>query len=125
LKPENITKLRRQNAIALYRTWAQERMAAGDPPKGLEQAFAAVIEISASMWSQVKSSRPIGDKLARQIEHHLGAAPGWLDAVHPETEVVDEGERRFIEAAREAWRAANAVEKRRLMQSLVRPARET
>lgn len=39
-------------------------------PKGLEQAFAARLQISPSMWSQIKSSRPIGDKLARQIEQH-------------------------------------------------------
>jgi hypothetical protein len=31
------------------------------------------------MWSQIKSSRPIGDKLARQIEKHCGKVAGWLD----------------------------------------------
>jgi hypothetical protein len=31
------------------------------------------------MWSKIKSARPIGDKLARQIEAHCGQPVGWLD----------------------------------------------
>jgi hypothetical protein len=49
---------------SLVREGARRRLAA----QGLEQAFAASLQISPSLWSQIKSARPIGDKLARQIE---------------------------------------------------------
>ena len=62
----NITVARRQNALALFQDYAEKALATGASPKGLEQAFAATLQISPSMWSQIKSSRPIGDKLARQ-----------------------------------------------------------
>ena len=73
------TASRRRNVLALFQTWAESAVAAGAAPKGLEQAFAAHVEISPSMWSQIKSARPIGDKLARQIEQHCGKPAGWLD----------------------------------------------
>lgn len=90
-------------------------MAAGHPAKGLDQAFAAKLQISPSMWSQIKSSRPIGDKLARQIENHCGAPTGWLDEVHEEQPPqADAAEELFVAAARAAWRAATARGKREL-----------
>src|SRR5580698_84858 len=76
----NITVTRRQNALALFQAYAEKALAAGASPKGLEQAFAATLQISPSMWSQIKSSRPIGDKLARQIEALCARPAGWLDA---------------------------------------------
>jgi hypothetical protein len=115
---DNITKLRRQNAVALYRAWAQERMAAGEAAKGLEQAFAGVIAVSASMWSQVKASRPISDRLARQIEHHLHKPSGWLDQQHEEAQVPDDAEQHFLEVARAVWLAANAKRKRELLRTM-------
>src|SRR6185295_11774002 len=75
----SITVARRQNALALFQSFAGKALAGGSPPKGLEQAFAASLQISPSMWSQIKSARPIGDKLARQIEHLGGRPRGWLD----------------------------------------------
>ena len=72
----NTTITRRQNALALFQAYAEKALAAGAPPKGLEQMFAATLQISPSMWSQIKSSRPIGDKLARQIEQHHGKPSG-------------------------------------------------
>ena len=75
----NLTIVRRQNAIALFQAYAEQALSSGLAPKGLEQSFAAEVQISPSMWSQIKSSRPIGDKLARQIERHCGKAAGWLD----------------------------------------------
>lgn len=115
---DNITKLRRANALALYRAWAQERMAAGDGAKGLEQAFAALIQVSASMWSQIKKDRPISDKLARQIEHHAARPAGWLDQPHEDSSVPDGAEQHFLEVARAAWRGANAKGKRDLLRQL-------
>lgn len=75
----NITLTRRHNVLALFQQHAARALAAGASPKGLEQAFAATLQISPSMWSQIKASRPIGDKLARQIEALSGQAVGWLD----------------------------------------------
>ena len=110
----NITVARRRNALALHRRFLEEAVAAGLPAKGLDQAFAKKIEISPSMWSQIKSSRPIGDNLARQIERHCAVELGWLDEEDRPSEVPDAAEERFIAAAREAWRSANAKGKKEL-----------
>lgn len=110
----NTTVARRRNALALHRRFLEEAVAAGLPAKGLDQAFAKKIEISPSMWSQIKSARPIGDNLARQIERHCNVEAGWLDKEDRPSEVPDAAEERFIAAAREAWRSANAKGKREL-----------
>jgi hypothetical protein len=111
-----LTLTRRTNAVALYQSFLQGRIAAGEPPKGLDQAFAAQLSISPSLWSQIKSARPIGDKLARQIEHHAGQPAGWLDEMHAAVAAQpDAAEERFVEAARAAWRASNAKGKRELL----------
>jgi len=110
----NTTVARRRNALALHRRFLEEAVAAGLPAKGLDQAFAKKIEISPSMWSQIKSARPIGDNLARQIERHCNVEAGWLDKEDRPSEVPDATEERFIAAAREAWRSANAKGKKEL-----------
>jgi hypothetical protein len=112
-----ITVIRRHNVLALFQEYAAAKIAAGEPAKGMEQAFAAELEISPSMWSQIKSSRPISDKLARQIESHTKPT-GWLDAQHG-AEQPDPAEERFLELARSAWRSSNA-ESRRQMMKLIR-----
>jgi hypothetical protein len=103
----NITITRRQNALALFQAYAEKALASGAAPKGLEQAFAATLEISPSMWSQIKSSRPIGDKLARQIEQHCGKPSHWLDEERA-PEGVSQGEQQFLALALKAWRATNS-----------------
>lgn len=124
---ENVTTTRRRNMLALYQDYARQRLAQGESAKGLEQSFAATLEISPSTWSQIKGSRPIGDRLARQIEQHAGRPAGWLDEVHDELQVPDAAEDRFVELARRAWRLANAKGKRELAhllkQSLQPPER--
>jgi uncharacterized protein YoxC len=65
------TLTRRQNALA--QDTAEKAPASGTSRKGLDQSFAATLQISPSMWSQIKSSRPIGDKLARQIEQLMAS----------------------------------------------------
>ena len=116
----NITITRRLNTVALYQEFLRKSIAAGEAPKGLDQNFAAALEISPSMWSQIKSSRPIGDKLARQIEQHTGKRAGWLDEEHGESQVADAGEERMLKAAATYWRSANTIEKRALMKLLQR-----
>ena len=113
--PDNIPVNRRGNALSLFQRFAEERMRAGEPPKGLEQAFAQQLQISPSMWSQIKSSRPIGDKLARQIEVACGTPPGWLDEAHA-PQGPSPAEEQFLALALKAWRATNAEGRKRLKQ---------
>lgn len=124
MPPTTVT--RRRNALRLHRRFLEEAIAAGLPAKGLDQAFAKKLEISPSMWSQIKSSRPIGDTLARQIERHCSVDAGWLDREDLTADAPDPAEERFVAAARQAWRAANARGKRELSRWLrdLPPSRE-
>jgi len=103
----NITVNRRRSVLALFQAYAEDAIAKGAPPKGLEQAFASRLEISPSMWSQIKSSRPIGDKLARQIEQHADKSAGWLDEER-QAEGLSSAEQQFLALALKAWRATNS-----------------
>ncbi len=113
----NITVTRRQNALALFQAFAEKALAAGEAPKGLEQTFAASLEISPSMWSQIKSSRPIGDKLARQVEQHCARPLGWLDEERAPTG-VSVAEQQFLAVALQAWRATNSAGRKALRAQL-------
>ena len=113
----NTTITRRQNALALFQAYAEKALASGAPPKGLEQMFAATLEISPSMWSQIKSSRPIGDKLARQIEQHHGKPAGWLDEAR-ESDSVALAEKAFLYLALKAWRATNNAGRKALREQM-------
>jgi hypothetical protein len=113
----NTTITRRQNALALFQAYAEKALASGAPPKGLEQMFAATLEISPSMWSQIKSSRPIGDKLARQIEQHHGKPAGWLDEAR-ESDSVAPAEKAFLDLALKAWRATNSTDRKALREQM-------
>jgi hypothetical protein len=114
---DNLTLTRRQNVLRLFQQYAEDQMRAGVPPKGLEQAFAQELQISPSMWSQIKSSRPIGDKLARQIESCCAQPTGWLDDEH-EPAGVSPGEQQFLDLALKAWRATNADGRKQLKRLL-------
>jgi len=109
----NITIHRRQNVLSLFQQFAEERMRAGVPPKGMEQAFAQKLQVSPSMWSQVKSSRPIGDRLARQIESACGQPAGWLDEERA-PQGMSASEQQFVALALKAWRGTNAEGRKRL-----------
>ncbi len=113
----NITLTRRQNALALFQEFAEKAVAAGAAPKGLEQSFAATLQVSPSMWSQIKSSRPIGDKLARQIESACGRPAGWLDALRKPAG-PSAAEAAFLELALAAWRATNSAGRKALREQL-------
>ena len=71
------------------------------------------------MWSQIKSSRLIGDNLARQIEQHHGKSTGWLDEAR-ESELVAPAEQAFLDLALKAWRATNNAGRRALREPLKR-----
>ena len=111
------TVTRRQNALALFQAFAEKALAGGLPPKGLEQAFAASLQISPSLWSQIKSSRPIGDKLARQIEQLGGRPRGWLDEAR-EPRFPTAAEKAFVELAVAAWRASSRTDRKALRERL-------
>lgn len=115
---ENITVLRRANLLWLLQQFVQSQVGEGAAPKGLEQMFAAHLQISPSLLSQIKSARPIGDKLARQIEVASAKPLGWLDMEHAQGQTPSPAEERFIELARNAWRQRNAAGKRTLMKSM-------
>lgn len=122
---ESLARHRRRNALALFQAHAERALSGGAPPKGLEQAFAAALEISPSMWSQIKSSRPIGDKLARQIERHCGKPKGWLDEPR-DSDAPTPAERAFIDLALAAYRATDAAGRRALraqLKAIVAPKR--
>jgi hypothetical protein len=104
----NTTLVRRQNALALFQAFAERTLASGGSPKGMEQAFAATLQISPSMWSQIKSSRPIGDKLARQIEHLGGKGKGWLDEER-DSGALTPAEQAWLDLALASWRASNGA----------------
>jgi hypothetical protein len=108
----NTTVTRRRRLQLLLQTFFQEQAAQGVPPKGLEQTFAAKLQISPSLLSQIKKARPIGDKLARQIETMCEVPSGWLDREVEELEGADPAEEAFLALARQAWRSANARDKR-------------
>src|SRR5450432_260958 len=103
----NLTIARRQNAVALFQAYAEQAVSSGLAPKGLEQSFAARVQISPSMWSQIKTSRPIGDKLARQIERRSGQAGGWLDEERASAG-ISPAEQQFLALALKAWRTTNS-----------------
>ncbi|WP_409054775.1 hypothetical protein [Variovorax sp. GrIS 2.14] len=112
--PVNTSVQRRANTLALFHLFTGKYVAGGGPAKGIEAAFAASIEISASRWSQIKNGiRQIGDVLARQIETHSNVPAGWLDMEH-EAVLPNDARVKFLDLAARAWDASNAEGKRAL-----------
>ncbi|MCW5634208.1 MAG: hypothetical protein KIT17_12810 [Rubrivivax sp.] len=114
-----ITVTRRENVLVLFHEHAERALAAGATTKGLEQAFAATLQISPSMWSQIKAARPIGDKLARQIEALARKPAGWLDEPRKDAP-PSAAETAFLELAATAWRRTNAAGRRALREAVKR-----
>jgi hypothetical protein len=116
--PPDKTHLRRTNVQHAFRAFAEEKLAAGTAPKGLEQAFAEHLQIKPALWSMAKSgARPIGDKLARQIESALGKPAGWLDEERSEP-MLTSAEQHAMALALEAYRRTNAAGRRQLLSLL-------
>ncbi len=120
----NPTITRRRNALALFHAYAESPLAEGAAPKGLEQAFAASPQISPSMWSQIKSERPIGDRLARQIEVLAGKPLHWMDESHDPV-MLTSAEKAFLDLSLRAWRATNSGGRRSLRSYLAKIAEGT
>jgi hypothetical protein len=114
---QSIPNIRLRNVMALYKQFVEHRVALGEPPMGLERAYAQHIVISPSLWSQIKGGRSIGDALARQIENKSEKSPGWLDELHPDT-APDPAEEKFIAMCRDAWRGGNRKTRTELTRSV-------
>ena len=113
----NVTLSRRRNVLGLFQEFAESQVAAGAEPVGLARAFAAHLEISPSMWSQIKSARPIGNKLARQIEARCSKPAGWLDEER-EASGLTPAEQEFVALALQTWRSTNSVGRKQLRSML-------
>jgi hypothetical protein len=111
--------LRRANLLAALQTFAQARLHAGEPAKGIEAAFAVQLQISPSMLSQIKSSRPISNKLAAQIEVLLRLPAGAI-SLAPDAGAASaaQARQRFTELAGKAWDKADAAQRKALKLAL-------
>jgi hypothetical protein len=114
---QNTTVSRRINLLTLLQEFAEQSVAKGAPTNGIEQSFAAHIQVHPSMLSQIKSSRPISDKLATQIENACKRPSGWMALAHP-NQKASPREEAFVSLAREVWRSKNAKGKRDLALAL-------
>ena len=114
---QNNTVTRRQNLVMLLQTFAEQSIAKGAPSNGIEQSFAAHIQVHPSMLSQIKSSRPISDKLATQIEIACKQPKGWLSEEQLNQKPTP-AELAFLALALKLWRSKNAKGKRELKLAL-------
>jgi hypothetical protein len=119
----NITLVRRNNLLALLRNFMEVRMAAGARAAGLELEFSEQLQVHHTLLSQLKSSRPISEKMARQIEARCSLGRGWLDSPR-ETIQPTASEERFIELCRLTWRSLGAKQRRALVVAVKGVVRE-
>ncbi|NJS36935.1 MAG: hypothetical protein HC765_11800 [Brachymonas sp.] len=115
--------IRRNNLLALYRQFANDRIATSTDgasgPVGTDAAFAAQIQVSPSMLSQIKSYRPIGTRVARLIEQALKLEENWLDIERDTAPVVTAQQLKFEKLARKLWTEGSAKQKREAISSLL------
>lgn len=115
ITPDNVTTTRRSNLKLLFSLYVEAQASAGANLKGLKQTFSESLQISPSRFSQLLSTRPVGDQLARQLETLQGKPSGWLDALHGEP-VSTPAEDAFIQLCRSTWLALDAKGRRALKQ---------
>lgn len=111
--------IRRSNLINLYSNFVIQSQK-DDPsasPFGLDKEFASRIQIANSSFSTYKSgARPIGDRIAKQIEVLMKLQPGWMDAEHEAIEPSQDevAMNRFLKLATRAYKRANPLQRERL-----------
>ena len=104
--------VRRENLLRLLREFSQARIAGGEATNGTEKAFAEQLQMSKSLLSQLKTSRPISDGNAKQIEARCKKPAGWLSIERDDlAQPPAPGEEAFIAAARAAYRASSRAER--------------
>jgi hypothetical protein len=103
------------NLHLLIREFAQAQLAAGESAQGVERAFAERLQVSKSLLSHLKHSRPISDAMAKQFESRTSKPAGWMSEVHADIAARPApGEEAFIATARGAYRTASKAERQRL-----------
>jgi hypothetical protein len=113
---EDIHDVRRANLLLLLREFSQARIASGEPTNGTEKAFAEQLQVSKSLLSQLKTSRPISNANAKQIEARCKKSAGWLSVIRvEEAPRPAPGEEAFVAIARVAYRNANKVKRAQLL----------
>lgn len=110
---------RRQNLLLLYRQFASERLSFTGDATGTDAAFAQHIQVSPSMLSQIKTHRPIGSRVARQIEAVLQLEESWLDVERDTPPVITSQQIKFEKLARQLWETGNAKQKREAVTALM------
>lgn len=110
---------RRLNLLQLLKDFAHTRLSTSGEMVGAEAAFALAVGMSASMLSQIKKHRPIGTKVARQIESSLGLTPGWLDIERIHASVPTPQEIKFHKLAARIWSEGTAKQKRAAVTALM------
>jgi hypothetical protein len=113
----NITITRRQNLLILLQEFAEQHVMTEGATKGADQAFAALLQVSPSRLSQIKSSIAIGNKLAHQIEVICKRPTGWLSEYQPDTKPT-QAELAFLALARDVWLKQNSEGKRSLVKAI-------
>lgn len=110
---------RRTNLLSLYTQFVAEAQRA-DPAAsivGLDRAFALKLQIANTSFSSYKSgARPIGTRIANQIESILDLPKGWLSSDHADQgPSLNEAElNRFLKLATRAFKRADSSERNRL-----------
>ena len=75
--PPDLARTRQARLMLLWLQWRLRRLASGEDAQ--ERDFAAGLGLSPSQWSQHKAGKPLGARLARQIEAACSQPAGWLD----------------------------------------------
>ena len=78
-----LARTRQARLMVLWLQWRLCRLATGEDAQ--ERDFAASLGLSPSQWSQHKAGKPLGPRLARQIEEASGQPAGWLDRPQEDT----------------------------------------
>ena len=78
-----LARTRQARLMVLWLQWRLRRLASAEEAQ--ERDFAASLGLSPSQWNQHKAGKPLGARLARQIEAACAQPAGWLD--RPQEEV--------------------------------------
>lgn len=112
-----ISVARRANILRLFSEFVASEQAQnpGCSLSGMDRAFSLKIQVHNTYFSGMKSgARPIGDKLARQIEANTGKQKGWLDAPAESAPAKSKTLQRLIDRVESAYLASDARGRRRL-----------
>ena len=122
--PNDVHITRRENLLRLLREFSQARIASGEPTNGTEKAFAEQLQMSKSLLSQLKTSRPISDANAKQIEARCKKPSNWLSEIHDAlVQRATPGEEAFVALARASFRATDKEGRARLKHLIVEASR--